>query len=296
MPLPDEVLAQVKRLDMRARRLVDGAFAGAYRSVFKGRGIDFAEVRPYAFGDDIRSIDWNVTARLDEAYVKRHVEERELTVLLLVDVSASGRFGTAARPKAAIVAEIAAVLALTALRSNDKVGLLLFTDRVERYLPPRKGRNRAARLILELLAFQPGGTGTDLAGALDYAVRVAPRHALAFVVSDFIARDYERAFRAAHQRHEIVPICVRDPREIELPDAGLALLRDLETGAEMLVDTADPRLRRRYRERAEAERARRWGFFRSLGLDGVEVRIDRPWIGPAMRFFRRRAFRLAQGR
>ena len=292
----DEIRVQVKRLDMRARRLVDGAFAGAYRSAFKGRGIDFAEVRPYAFGDDVRSIDWNVTARHDEAYVKRHVEERELTVLLLVDVSASGNFGSSGRTKSTFIAEIAALLASSALRSNDKVGLLLFTDQVERYLPPRRGRDRAARLILELLTVTPTHTGTDLASALEYIRRVAPRHAVTFVISDFIARDYERAVRAAHQRHEIIPVCIHDPRELELPEAGLVAMRDLETGTEILIDTSDPRLRQRYRERAMAEQARRSQIFGSLGLDGVDVRTDEPWIRPLMQFFRRRAFRLSQGR
>ena len=292
----DEIRVQVKRLDMRARRLVDGAFAGAYRSAFKGRGIDFAEVRPYAFGDDVRSIDWNVTARHDEAYVKRHVEERELTVLLLVDVSASGNFGSSGRTKSTFIAEIAALLASSALRSNDKVGLLLFTDQVERYLPPRRGRDRAARLILELLTVAPRHAGTDLASALEYIRRVAPRHAVTFVISDFIARDYERAVRAAHQRHEIIPVCIHDPCELELPEAGLVAMRDLETGTEILIDTSDPRLRQRYRERAMAEQARRSQIFGSLGLDGVDVRTDQPWIRPLMQFFRRRAFRLSQGR
>lgn len=294
--LTDEILAQVKRLDVRARRLVDGAFAGAYESVFRGRGIDFAEVRPYAMGDDIRTIDWNVTARLDEPYVKRHVEERELTVMLLVDVSASGRFGTTGRQKAQVAAEIAAVLTLSALRNNDKVGLLLFTDEVERYLPPRKGRDRALRLILELLTFEPRRTGTDVARALEYANRVLRRHAVTFVISDFIARDYERAVRVSHQRHEVVPVCIHDPRELELPSAGLVALRDLETGFELLVDSGDWQVRERFRQRATAEQTRRRSFFRSLGLDSVDVRTDRPYFGPLMQFFRRRAFRLQQGR
>ncbi|MBL26050.1 MAG: DUF58 domain-containing protein [Rhodospirillaceae bacterium] len=294
--LSPDVLRQVKRVQIRTRRLVDGIFAGEYHSVFKGRGMEFAEVREYVPGDDIRTIDWNVTARLGHPYVKKHVEERELTVMLLVDISASGAFGSADRSKGEIAAEIAAVLAMSAINNNDKVGLILFSDRIEKFVPPQKGRNKVLRLIREILYADPEGTGTDIGRALDYLCSTTHRRSVGFLISDFLGTGYEKSVRVAHQRHDIVPICLIDPREDALPQVGLVWLEDLETGELVLVDTDSREVRDWYRGQREQTDTRRRQFFRSIGLDTVDIRTDQPYFGPLLRFFRNRERRLAQGR
>ena len=291
-----EILRQVRQVHIRTRRLVDGIFAGEYHSVFKGRGIEFAEVREYVPGDDVRAIDWNVTARVGQPFVKQYVEERELTVMLLIDLSASGRFSSAPRDKTRIAVELGATLALSAIGNNDKAGLILFTDRVERFVPPRKGRNRALRLIRDMLAFEPEGRGTDIAAALEYLHKVMPRRAIVFLISDFFSPDFERPLRLARQRHDIVPICLIDRRDYALPAVGIVRLRDLETGEERLVDTGSRAVRERFAAAREAARARRRRLFRALGIDFVEAPTDKPWIEPLMRFFRGRERRLEAGR
>jgi uncharacterized protein (DUF58 family) len=294
--LPAEVFRQVRQVHIRTRRLVDGMFAGEYHSVFKGRGIEFAEVREYVPGDDVRTIDWNVTARVGQPFVKQYVEERELTVMLLVDMSASGRFASVSRLKIEIATELSAVLALSAITNNDKVGLILFTDRVERFIPPRKGKNRALRLIRELLAFEPEHAGTDIASALEFLNSVTHTRSVSFLISDFFADAYERALRLAHRRHDLIPVCLIDRRDTELPAVGFVRLRDLETGAEMVVDTDSRAVREAFRRRREAAQAERRRLFRALGIDSIEVRTDEPYIRPLMRFFRLRERRLGQGR
>jgi uncharacterized protein (DUF58 family) len=291
-----EALRQIRRIHIRTRRLVDGVFAGEYHSVFKGRGMEFADVREYVPGDDVRTIDWNVTARTGHPFVKRYVEERELTVMLLVDLSASGRFGSVARLKSEIATELCALLALCAIRNNDKVGLILFTDRIERFVPPQKGKDRALRVIREMLHIEPERRGTDLGLALDYLHRVSRRRSVAFLVSDFLASGYERALRLARQRHDVIPVCIFDRREASLPALGLIALEDLETGEQVLVDSGSAAVRRRYRERREAAVAERQRLFRTLGLDPIEVPTDEPYVRPLMRFFRRREKRLREGR
>jgi uncharacterized protein (DUF58 family) len=294
--IPAEIFRQVRQIHIRTRRLVDGVFAGEYHSVFKGSGIEFAEVREYTPGDDVRTIDWNVTARLGQPYVKKYVEERELTVMLLVDVSASGRFGSTARLKSEIAAELCGVLTLSAITNNDKVGLILFTDRIEKFIPPRKGKNRALRVIRDLLYFEPEHTGTDIGGALEYLHAVTHRRSVTFLVSDFLASDYEKPLRVVHQRHDVIPISVTDRRETNLPDVGLALLRDLETGQHVMVDTGSAAVRRHYRQMREEARERRRRLFRALGLDFIEIDTDVPYINPLLRFFRHRERRLSVGR
>ncbi len=294
--LSSEALRQAKRIQIRTRRLVDGIFAGQYHSIFKGHGIEFAEVREYVPGDDVRTIDWNVTARLGHPYVKRFVEERELTVMLLVDVSASGRFGSTERFKHEIAIEIAGLLSLAATSNNDKVGLILFSDRIERFVPPQKGKNRALRVVHEALSLAPEGSGTDLAGALDYLSRVVRRRAVAFIISDFLASGYETALRIAHRRHDIVPICVTDRRERELPAVGLLTLSDLETGQQVLIDTSSRAVRTRFKQLWEERQAARQRLFRGMGLDPIEVATDLPYIQPILRFFRLREQRLRAGR
>ena len=294
--LPAETFRQVQRIHIRTRRLVDGALAGEYHSVFKGRGMEFAEVREYVPGDDVRTIDWNVTARMGQPFVKQYVEERELTVMLLVDLSASGQFGSVTRFKSEIATELCAVLTLSAIRNNDKVGLILFTDRIEHFIPPQKGRNRALQVIREMLLFEPAGRGTDLGGALEYLHKVCRRRSVTFLISDFLAHHYERPLRLVHKRHDVVPICIADPREMELPDLGLMMLRDLETGEHALIDTGSAAVRRAYREQRAAAALARERLFRSLGIDLIEVDTRESYMHPLMRFFRLREKRRREGR
>ncbi|HSJ09593.1 MAG TPA: DUF58 domain-containing protein, partial [Longimicrobiales bacterium] len=246
-PVPREVLRQVRQIELRTRGLVTSIFGGEYQSVFRGQGMEFSEVREYEAGDDVRNIDWNVTARTGHPYVKKHVEERELTVLLLVDLSGSEQFGTRGRFKAELAAELAAVLALSAVRNNDRVGLLIFTDSVEHVVPPRKGRRHALRLVRDVLAFQPRGRGTDTAGALDYAARLLPHRGIIFMLSDFApavntrAADtahWEKTLRLVSRRHDVVGIAITDPAELTLPDVGLVAVEDPETGTYAYVDTS----------------------------------------------------------
>ena len=290
--LPTDLLKHVRRIHIRTRRLVNDVFAGEYHSAFKGRGMEFAEVREYAPGDDIRTIDWNVTARLGQPYVKQYVEERELTVMLLVDLSASGQFGSVTKLKTEIATELCAVLALSAIRNNDKVGLLLFTDQVEKYIPPQKGKHHVLRVIREVLYFQPERRGTDLGLALEYLHTISRRRAVSFLVSDFLTEGYDTPLRIAQRRHDIIPISITDRRELTLPRLGLMMLQDLETGAHLLVDTGSAAVRRQYAERRAAAVAQRQQLFRSLGLDTIEVYTHEPYITPLMQFFRQRERRI----
>ncbi|MFM8715439.1 MAG: DUF58 domain-containing protein, partial [Spartobacteria bacterium] len=230
---PKEILKKIRRIELRTRRLVNSIFAGQYHSVFKGRGMNFEEVREYAPGDEIRSIDWNVTARMNVPYIKKFTEERELTVMLLVDVSASGLFGSIELSKRELAAEVASILAFSAINNNDKVGLLLFTNEVELFIPPKKGRLHTLRLIREMLYFEPKGRGTNLAGALDYMNRVTSRRAVVFMISDFMAPDFTKALTVTSRRHDLVAMPVTDPGESDLPDVGIVTLEDAETGAQI---------------------------------------------------------------
>jgi len=289
--VPPDVLRQVRLIELRTRGLVNSLFAGEYRSVFKGQGMEFSEVREYQAGDEVRNIDWNVTARMRRPYVKRYIEERELTVMLAVDLSGSERFGTRRRFKSEVASELAAVLAMSAIRNNDRVGTLFFTDRVEHVVPPRKGRRHALRVLRDLLVFQPEGRGTDLAGALDYLTRMLAHRAVVFVVSDFLGADVERPLKFLAQRHDVVAVTVEDPAEMELPDVGLARLVDPETGRQLDVNTSDPGVRAAYAERVNAERDRRRRLLRRLAIDEVAIHTEAPIIEPLLRFFRARETR-----
>ena len=289
--IPKEILKKVRRIEITTKRMVTDVFAGEYESVFKGRGMEFNEVREYQPGDDIRSIDWNVTARTGHPYVKKFVEERELTVMFLVDASASGKFGTVNMMKSELAAEVCAVLAFSAIRNKDKVGLIIFTDTVEKYVPPKKGNVHVLRVIRELLYFKPAGVGTDIAAALEYLNRITTRRAVTFLVSDFLAGGYEKALRIANNRHDTIAIGISDPREMELPSIGYLHLRDAETGRTMMVDTRDPELRRGLRRLKELELRDRKKCFKSIGLDYIGISTDRPYIKPLMNFFRMRARR-----
>lgn len=300
--VPREILRQVKRIELSMRGLVDSIFGGEYQSVFRGQGMEFSEVREYQAGDDVRHIDWNVTARVGHPFIKKHVEERELTVLLLVDLSGSEQFGTRERFKAERVAEIAAVLALSAVRNNDRVGMLIFSDTVEHVVPPKKGRRHVLRLIRDVLAFRPHGTGTDLAGALDYAARVLPHRSVIFLLSDFallyppdtgpesatFAR-WEKTLRLVSRRHDVVAVIVRDPAEQTLGDLGLLVLRDPETGERVVVNTHRADVRKGFQSFLDQERAALNRSFRRLGVDQIDVRTDGSFVGPLLAFFRRRA-------
>lgn len=286
-----ELLAQVRRLTIRSRRAVEEVFSGAYRSAFRGKGLEFAEVREYVPGDDVRSIDWNVTARHGRPFVKRFDEERELTVVVALDLSASQRFGTRVRTKRAAAAEAGALVALAASRNRDRVGLLLFTDRVELYLPPSKSRARSLRIVRDLVAFEPRGTGTDLGQALAFLGRVLRRRAVVFLISDWIADSFERPLNLLARRHELVTIEVDDPFEEALPARGLVMARDLETGERRLVDLTAPAARREWRNvRGRRQRELKETLLRARA-GRIRVRSDAPVAPELVRHFERRAFR-----
>jgi uncharacterized protein (DUF58 family) len=289
--IPKEILKKVKRIEITTRGLVNDVFSGEYHSVFKGRGMEFAEVREYQPGDDIRMIDWNVTARMGHPYVKVFDEERELTVMLLVDVSSSGNFGTIERMKGEIATEICALLAFSAIKNNDKVGLIVFTDKVEKFVPPKKGKSHVLRVVRELLFHEPKGTQTDIGEALEYLTRVSRRRTVTFLVSDFINKGYEKALQIANRRHDIVAITLTDPRELALPDVGFIELEDAETGEVILVDTAFAGFRDSYEMEASENVTRRTKLFQSMNVDHIDVRTDQSYVEPLMRFFRMRAKR-----
>jgi uncharacterized protein (DUF58 family) len=292
--IPSEVMSTIRRIQIKTSRMVNNILAGQYESVFKGQGMEFKEVREYVAGDDIRNIDWNVTARSGEPHVKLLAEERELTVMLLVDASGSGRFGSVSRFKNELAAELCAVLAFSAIKNNDKVGLIIFTDEVELFIPPKKGRQHVLRVIREVLYFEPKRTGTDIPGALHYMNRVIKRKAVSFIVSDFMEDDYEIPLRIANKRHDVIAIAVTDPREEYLPDVGLISVRDTETGRETLINTSSDSVRKQYTVAAMERTARRDEIFRRTGVDAMHVRTDRSYIEEIYRFFRMRERRMAR--
>ncbi|MBI2535844.1 MAG: DUF58 domain-containing protein [Gemmatimonadetes bacterium] len=286
-----EVLRQVKAIELRTRRLVSSLFSGEYRSVFRGQGIEFAEVRAYEQGDDYRSIDWNVSARMGSPYVKTFVEERELTLLLIVDRSGSVEFGQP-RPKSERAVEVAAVLALAAARQNDRVGAVVFSEGVDHVVRPAKGRGHALRVLRDLVAFRPTDRGTNLGAALGYGARLLRHRAVVVIISDFRAADWEQPLRRLARRHEVVAITVDDPREVELPDAGWVELRDAESGAAVLVDTSHGATRVKLRIAAEQARLQRARIFTQVQVDHVALRTDRPYAQALHRTFALRARRL----
>lgn len=289
--IPKELLKKIRRIEIRTSRTVNDALAGHYHSVFKGLGMEFEEVRQYQIGDDVRAIDWNVSARYGEPFVKVFREERELTVLMLVDLSGSQGFGTTGQLKRDLVAEVCATLAFSAIRNNDKVGLYCFTDRVEKVVPARKGPKHVLRVIRELLYHEPAHRGTSIASALEYLNRTCKRRAVVFVVSDFQADGYDNELRIARRRHDVIPIVVSDPREWELPDVGLVELEDSESGQRVLVDTSSRRVREDYTARATRVREQRDRLMRGMGIDAIHVRTGESFVEPLTRFFRARETR-----
>ena len=304
-----EIMERVRHIEIRTARLARETFAGQYHSVFKGRGMDFEEVREYVPGDEVRAIDWNVTARTGRPFIKKFREERELTIVLLVDLSASGHFGSLTQSKRELAAEVASVLAFAAVRNNDKVGLILFTDEVEQYVPPRKGRSHVLRVVREILFFDAKRRGTDVVKVLEYANQVLKRRAVVFLLSDFLVplrtgsagstgtapsgmTPLRRTLEITARRHDLVGVVVSDPRESELPDVGRVLLEDAETGEQLEIDTHDPGTRRRFSEAAETRRAGVLSTLRGAGIDTLELSTAAPYLSALLRFFQRRAARL----
>ena len=287
-----EILKKIRQIELRTRRLVNESLAGQYHSVFKGQGMNFDEVREYQPGDEVRSIDWNVTARMQRPYVKRYIEERELTVMLAVDVSGSERFGTRRRFKSELASELAAVLAMAAIRNNDRVGTIMFTDRVEHVVPPRKGRRHALRVIRDLLAFEPEGRGTDVAEATDYLSKMLHHKSVIFLVSDFMDDGIEHPLKLLAQRHDVVAVTVEDPSETALPDIGLVRLMDPETGETLDVDTSDPKVRAQFDLKVTDEASSRRRLLRRLAIDEIPVTTDSGSMDPLLRFFRQRETRI----
>jgi uncharacterized protein (DUF58 family) len=289
--IPKEILKQVRRIEITTRGLVNDVFSGEYHSVFRGRGMEFSEVREYQIGDDIRTIDWNVTARHGHPYVKVFEEERELTVMLMVDASSSGEFGTFERMKGEIAVEICALLAFSAIKNNDKVGLIIFTDKIEKFVPPRKGKSHVLRVLRELLYFQPEDQKTNIGAALEYFNQVIHRRSVVFLVSDFLSRDFEKPLRIASRKHDIVAIHIVDPRELEFPGLGYIELEDLETGEQILLNTSDPEVRQLFFSRTSEAMVEQDKLFKSMNMDSIVIRTDQSYVEPLIRFFQRRARR-----
>ena len=295
--IPKDLFKKIRRIQITTSRLVTDMFAGQYHSVFKGRGMEFDEVREYQMGDDVRTIDWNVTARTGKAHVKKFVEERELAVMLLVDASFSCQFSSVHEFKSKLAAEIAAVLAFSAIRNNDKVGLIIFTDRIEKFIPPRKGLQNVLRVIREVLYFKPQNKSTDIAKALEYLRKITTRKSVAFLISDFFEPGSEfvnvngsneklrKALAIANKRHDVIAITLNDPREAELPNCGMLSLHDAETDKTILVDTTNPRVREQYARQARERLNQRTRLFRSVGMDFIDIITDRPYADELVKFF-----------
>lgn len=286
--IPKEVIENVRRIEIKTRSIVNDILSGEYHSVFKGQGMEFSEVRTYSQGDDIRTIDWNVTARTGEPHVKKYIEERELTVMLVVDASASGNFGSVRQMKAEMAVELCALLAFSAIKNNDRVGLIIFTSEVEKYIPPKKGKNHVLRVIRELLYFQPQKQGTNIAGAVDFLNQVQRKKAVVFLVSDFFAQDFESIFRVAARRYDMIPISISDPRENDLPPVGLIELRDAETNDTLLVDSSNKAFRERFTAENQKRRAQLQSLFGSMGVDQIEISTAGDYVEPLVRFFKKR--------
>ena len=286
--LPKEVIKKIRRIEIRTKKLVNELFSGEYHSTFKGQGMEFEEVRLYEPGDDVRLIDWNVTARMGLPYIKKFREERELTVVLLIDVSSSGQFGTRDSFKNDTAAELGALLAFSAIKNNDKVGLIIFTDQIEIFVPPKKGRAHVLRIIREILYFKPQGKGTNIAAALEYFNKVIRRKSVVFLVSDFLSEGFTKPLQIANNKHDIIAIKVSDPREITFDDVGLIELEDAETGEVLIIDTGSKEFRKEFAAQATEDVAGLKKGFRSINLDFISIRTDQSYISPLINFFKMR--------
>ena len=291
--IPKELLKKVKQIELSTRNVVNEVFSGEYHSVFKGRGMEFSEVREYQPGGDVRTIDWNVSARMGHPFVKVFEEERELTVMLLVDVSSSGNFGTTEQMKREIAAELSAVLAFSAIRNNDKVGLIIFSDKIEKFIPPRKGKKHVLRVIREILYFKPQDSLTDINVALEYLARVIKRKSIVFLISDFLSENYDKALQVANKKHDIIALSITDPREVSLPNVGLLELEDAETGESIVIDTTSKTIRKRFIDHTRGGQGELDKLFKSVGIDHINIMTDQSYIQPIVRFFKKRERRLA---
>lgn len=299
--IPKELFQKIKRIEITTSRLVSDVFAGQYHSVFKGQGIEFDEVREYQPGDDVRTIDWNVTARTGKPYIKKFIEERELTVMVMVDVSLSCRFASVNMLKSQLAAEIAAILAFSAIRNNDRVGLIMFTDKIEKFIPPRKGVGHVLRVIREVLYFEPDGHSTDIVNALEYLNKVTTRKTIVFIISDFFpakitsessaSEALKKSLAIANKRHDVISITLNDPREMELPDCGLIALEDAETGHEVVIDSSNAALRKQYAQNNINRLGEREKLFRSIGVDFINISTDVPYTDALVKFFLKRRSR-----
>jgi len=287
--LPKEIISKIRRIQITTNRLVNESLAGEYHSVFKGRGMEFDEVREYQHGDDIRSIDWNVTSRTGRPFVKRYVEERELTVMLLVDMSASGAFGSVAKTKSEIAAEISALIAFSAIKNNDRVGAILFTDRVEKFIPPRRGSTHVLRVVREVLFHKPEHRGTRIQRAFEHLNFVIRKRSVVFLISDLLDQGFEQSLKVANRKHDVVIIQIMDPREKDLPDAGIVELRDVETGEIACIDTSLPWVRDTFRENWNRNQERLFKVFNAHRMDHVTIETSKPYDVPLVRFFKERA-------
>jgi len=286
--IPKEIFQKVRRIQITTSRMVTDVFAGQYQSVFKGRGMEFDEVREYQPGDEIRSIDWNVTARMGHPFVKKYVEERELTVMLLLDMSQSSYFGTVNKLKSQLAAEICSVLALSANKNNDKVGLIAFTDKVEKFVPPRKGMRHVLRVVREALYFKPKGKGTNLPQAIEYLNRVTKRRTVTFIISDFYDVNYKMPLSISNKRHDVIAVTITDPRELKMPDIGMIKLDDAETDQSFILDTSDRNLRRSFNINAIRKLRERKKIFQSVSVDNIDIHTDVSYSKDLFRFFRMR--------
>lgn len=287
--LPKEVIKNIRRIEIRTKKLVNDVFSGEYHSVFKGRGMEFQEVREYQAGDDIRIIDWNVTARYGTPFVKRFREERELTIILLIDASSSNQFGTSQRLKNQIASELCSVLAFSAVKNNDRVGMIIFTDKVEKYVKPQKGYSHVLRLVRDILFFKPESKGTDINSALEFLIKVTKRRCVVFLVSDFLCKGYEKPLSVASRKYDLIAIKISDPREMELPKVGLLELEDSESGKQTLIDTSDSRILNDFSRQRKREEENLKKSFASLDLDNISISTDKSYVEPLMAFFKYRA-------
>lgn len=286
--IPKEIIKKVRRIEISTRRLVNDLFSGEYHSTFKGQGMEFEEVRQYQPGDDIRLIDWNVTARTGQPYIKKFREERELSVVLLVDASSSGRFGTRERFKSETAAELCALLAFSAIKNNDKVALIIFTDKIEKFVPPKKGRAHVLRLIREILYFKPQGIGTDISGAIQYMTKVIRRKSVVFLISDFLSEGFYKPLQIANNKHDVIAMKISDPRESTFENFGLIELEDAETGEVILVDTGSSAFRKEFAARAQEDNSNLKRGFQLANLDFINIRTDQSYIVPLINFFKMR--------
>ena len=283
-----EILKQVRQIEIRTKGLVNQVFSGEYHSVFKGRGMEFSEVREYQFGDDIRNIDWNVTARFGHPFIKVFEEERELTVILMVDLSGSLNFGSADKTKQEVAAELSAILAFSALKNNDKVGLILFTDKIEKFVPPRKGNKHVLRIIREVLSFEPEGKSTNLKGALEYMNNAIKKRSIVFLLSDFMDSGFEKILRVVGKRHDLIGIVLNDKREEEIPKVGVVRFTDSETGQERWIDTSNPMTQYLLKEMREKKNAQQKTLFLTNKVDSIKIQTGQNYIKPLVQFFRLR--------